>query len=134
MRYAVDAYYEALRVLAEHPTLAALLLVTVIEGIGARIARGAGDGGAKDDFRVGLGVLPPEQATALASTAYRLRSQTAHRGMLHGAESAFGYLHDSDFRIDAAERFEEDDLGAIHRAARASLLHAVAIPDPSPGV
>jgi hypothetical protein len=58
-------------------------------------------------------VLPPEQATLLASTAYRLRSQTAHSGMLHGAESAFGDLRDTDLRIDAAKRFEEGDLDSI---------------------
>lgn len=130
---AVDAYYEALRADAEHPTLAAMLFVTVIEGLGARTARSSADGGAKDNFRVGLGVLPRDRAAVLANTAYQLRSQTAHSGMLHGAESTFGYLRDSDFCIDAAERFEEGDLDAIHRAAHIALIHALATPDPSPG-
>ena len=62
---------------------------------------------------------------ALFKTAYERRSLTAHVGVLHGAETTLGYLADSDFCRDDAERFEVEELAAMRDAARAVLIQAL---------
>lgn len=120
---ALTAYYEALAVGVQHPTVAALLLVTVIEGIGAAMT---GTRAATANVRAALStVLPADQVVATARKIYERRSQTAHRGALHGPEAALGYVFDSDFRIDPAEVFAQDELGSLNDIARAVLIYAL---------
>jgi hypothetical protein len=122
---ALDAYYEAVQIDAEHPSAAVLLYVTVIEGVGTDLTRLA-PLRAKASFRAALRTIMSESDTAtLTRWAYSRRSATAHCGVLHGAESTLGWLPDSDFYIDEAEVFEEDELAEIHRAARDVLIHAL---------
>jgi hypothetical protein len=120
------AFAEALAVGVEHPSVAALLLVTVIEGIGAWRT---GTTRAMENFRTALGtVLPPDQVTATARAVYERRSRTAHSGALHGPEAALGFMADSSFRIDPAEVFVQDELSALYDTARNVLIHALTHP------
>lgn len=120
---ALTAFAEALAVGVEHPSIAALMLVTVIEGIGAWMT---GTTRAMENFRTALGtVLPPDQVTATASAVYERRSRTAHTGALHGPETALGSVADSSFRIDPAEVFVENQLSALYDTARNVLIHAL---------
>jgi hypothetical protein len=136
---ALDAYYQALEAEAQNPSLAALLLVTVVEGIGAGLValqwcpQCKAQQGATALFRAALATVMPEaDAAALARAAYPRRSQTAHRGALHGAETTLGYVADSDFRIDDAQNFVEDELDALRQAARGVLTHALHAAAPQP--
>lgn len=120
---ALTAFAEALAFSVEHPTVAELLLVTVIEGIGAFMT---GTRKAMENVRAALGtVLPPDQVAATARAVYERRSQTAHRGALHGPEAALGSADDSDFRIDPAEVFIQDELSALYGTARDVLIRAL---------
>lgn len=130
---ALTAYYEARLVEAAHPSLAAMLYVTVVEGVGADIVDltppcsecGQSKGATKRFYKALRTVRPRKEADALNKFAYERRSRTAHVGVLHGAETTLGRLPDSDFRIDDTQRFEEDELDRIHQAARDVLIHAL---------
>lgn len=130
---ALSAYYEARLVEAGHPSLAAMLYVTVVEGVGAGIVDltepcsecGQSKGATKRFYKALRTVRPRKEADALNRFAYERRSRTAHVGVLHGAETMLGRLPDSEFRIDDAQRFQDDELNQIHQVARDVLIHAL---------
>ena len=131
---ALNAYYEARLVETAHPSLAVMLYVTVVEGVGAGIVDltppcsecGQSKGATKRFYKALRTVRPRKEADALNKFAYERRSRTAHIGVLHGAETTLGRLPDSDFRIEDAQRFQDDELNQIHQAARDVLIHALA--------
>lgn len=134
---ALSAYYEAWLVETAHPSLAAMLYVTVIEGIGARIVDltppcsecGQSKGATKRFYKGLRTVLPRKEADALNRYAYERRSRTAHVGTLHGAETLLGRLPDSEFHFHDTQRFEEGELNQIRQAARDVLIHALQAQD-----
>lgn len=105
---ALTAYYEARLVEAAHPSLAAMLYVTVVEGVGSDIVDLTppcpeccqSKGATKHFYKALRTVRPRKEADALNKFAYERRSRTAHVGVLHGAETTLGRLPDSNFRID----------------------------------
>ena len=51
-----------------------------------------------------------------------------YRGAVHGPETTLGHVADSDFRINPAEIFAQDELASVYAAARAVLIHALTRP------
>ena len=104
----------------------------MIEGIGARdheLTRCPtchSQQGSTERFRTALRrVLPDAQVKTLAKTVYRLRSQTAHTGQLHGAETELGWLPDDFFQLTNAAEFERQTVIDLADAARSILIHAL---------
>jgi hypothetical protein len=107
---ALDAYYEAVRMQAEHPSAAYAAFVAAIEAVGSRIEPLRPctccescriETGAMRRFRAALGtVLTADQAKKLADKAYALRSSTAHTGTLHGLEAQSGQYEFSMYSAD----------------------------------
>jgi hypothetical protein len=62
--------------------------------------------------------------------ADELRSQTAHTGRLHGAETELGWLPDDFYQLSTAADFEEQTLTELADAARRVLIHALTGQDP----
>ena len=125
IRRAVNGCYEALKLEIEHPSVALLVYVATIEGIGARFAdlRHCGacgsNTGARRRFREALKtVLPDDQVKALAGIAYDHRSGTGHEGQLFGSEQTFGYSGFSYFQLDDADVFDFGLIWPIRKACR----------------
>jgi hypothetical protein len=122
---AVHSCYEAMSLEVEHPSVAFLLYVATIEGIGARsvsLARCKECGmekGAGERFRAALQMLPESDDTrALARLAYKIRSKTGHEGLLFGSEYTFGYGKISFFQFDDGDLFDYELLWPMRKACR----------------
>jgi hypothetical protein len=130
---ALAAWAQATQLQTHHPSAAAVLYTALIEGIGARdheltrCPTCRAQQGATERFRAALRrVLPADQAKNLTRTVYSLRSQTAHTGRLHGAETELGWLPDDFYQLNTAAEFEEQTLTALVDAARRVLIHVLA--------
>jgi hypothetical protein len=123
---AVHGCYEAMGLEADHPSVAFLMYVATIEGIGARwvdLKRCKSCGshtGAAERFRTALTtVLSPAEAKSLGNVAYRdYRSKTGHEARLFGGEDTFGYPRISMFTFDEADVFFWMYLMPIRNACR----------------
>ena len=132
---ALDAYYEAMRLTAEHPSVAYAMYVAAIEAVGARIAplercscceRCRIDTGATRRFRAALRtVLTARQVKTLADEAYGLRSATAHIGTLHGLDTQYGRYEFSMYHANQQWLFGGSRLVTMHKVARLVLAAAV---------
>jgi len=116
---------EAMAAEAEHPSLAAVAFVAVIETIGTLVVPGERCGtcgmqtGSGKAFRRALGlVMPADEAEQLGKT-YGLRSRTAHEGQLHGDETRFGmFVGPSFWTRDPVIEFRWGQLRKLRSAAR----------------
>jgi hypothetical protein len=123
---AVHGCYEAMALEGDHPSVAFLMYVATIEGIGARLidlrrCKSCGSHiGATERFRTALAtVLPPDEARKLGNIAYRdYRSKTGHEARLFGGEDTFGYSGFSKFTFDEADVFFYGYLMPIRNACR----------------
>ena len=126
IKRAVHGCYEAMALEADHPSVAFLMYVATIEGIGARLidlkrCKSCGSHtGAAERFRTALAtVLPPDEAKSLGNAAYRdYRSKTGHEARLFGGEDTFGYSRFSMFTFDEADVFFFAYLMPIREACR----------------
>ncbi|MEU4693716.1 hypothetical protein [Actinoplanes sp. NPDC023714] len=129
----VDAllnHHEGQLMMAHHPSHAALAFVTTVEALGnrkvkklprcreCRVVTGSGD-----RFRDALArVIPAQEADALGRKFYNWRSRTAHDGVLHGTEPAFGaWAFWSGISENTARDFERE-LYSLAAAAQRLLL------------
>jgi hypothetical protein len=120
----VNAHYEAVRLDREHPTVAHLIHVATIEGIGARLVQG--NRVARKRFRAALSTVMTEgEAEQLARLAYKLRSSTAHTGDLFGSERTFGYPLGLLFQQTDDLIFDYAILGRLRQASRRVLIKAL---------
>jgi hypothetical protein len=132
---ALDAYYEAIRLAAEHPSVAYAMYVAAIEAVGARTVplercscceTCRVDTGATRRFRTALRtVLSARKVKMLADEAYGLRSATAHIGTLHGLDAQYGQYEFSMYRADDRLLFNGPRLATIHKVARTVLAAAM---------
>lgn len=126
IKKAVHGCYEAMGLEANHPSVAFLMYVATIEGIGTRFidlkhCKSCGSRtGAGLRFREALAtVLPPDEAKSLGNAAYRdYRSKTGHEARLFGGEDTFGYSSFSMFTFDEADVFFYAYLMPIRQACR----------------
>ena len=131
---ALDAYYEAVRLSGEHPSVAYAAFVAAIEAVGSRsvpLARCTCcescriETGATRRFRAALRtVLTARQVKALAEEAYALRSSTAHTLALHGLEANSGQHEFSMYSADDRWLFG-DKLRVMSKVARLVLAAAL---------
>jgi hypothetical protein len=126
IKRAVHGCYEAMGLDVDHPSVAFLLYVATIEGIGARLvdlkhSKSSGPPrGAAERFRTALAtVLSPDDAKSLGNIAYRAyRSKTGHEAQLFGSEDTFGYSRFSMFTFDEADVFFWGYLMPLREACR----------------
>ena len=135
-------FQEGTEAQSEHPSLAAIAFVAVIESIGGVLApsrrcKECGSlVGAGKAFKRALRVALPEGDARLLDAIYAVRSKTAHQGQLHGSEMRFGWsaLGPSFWAADPKSSFEWQHLWALRKAARILLQHDVTgtLPFPEP--
>jgi hypothetical protein len=135
---ALDAYYEAVRLTPEHPSVAYVTYVAAIEAVGARSVALTRctccencriTTGAVRRFRTALRtVLSARQTKAVAEEAYELRSATAHVGTLHGIEAQYGHHEFSMYTADERWLFTDSRLRTMRRVARAVIAKALTPP------
>jgi hypothetical protein len=126
IRRAVHGCYEAMGLEADHPSVAFLMYVATIEGIGAsyvdlkRCKICGSHTGARRRFNAALStVLSPDEVKSLSNVAYNdYRSKTGHEGRLFGSEETFGHSKFSMFAFDEADVFFYAYLMPIREACR----------------
>jgi len=139
---ALHAHHQALAMEPMFPSHALIGYVSVVEGLGARLAdltRCAHCGsstGAGRRFRAGLAVALPADEYALCVSAYGNRSTTAHAGRLHGGEATTGAISSMPlfgpqpasvtFRHQSLWRMRKASRELLHRALRGDLGSAAA--------
>ena len=109
----------------EHPSLAGVAFVAVIESIGTLLVNpehcnvcGSRVGAGKAFRRALRLILPEDEALSLDAT-YGARSKTAHEGQLHGAETTFGMGATHSFwSPDPARTFQWQQLWRLRGVAR----------------
>lgn len=95
---ALHAHRQGLALQVEHPSLALICFVSAIEGVGAMFEELSEcehcnmKKGARRRFRRALKTVFTNKDMAGLITAYDLRSQTAHSGILHGEETRMGNM------------------------------------------
>jgi hypothetical protein len=123
-RNALTAYYEGLLVEEDHPSLALVAFVAVIEAIGKEL-----DPPLRsyfERFRRALRLVASEPEVERLQSIYDARrSRTVHEAAIHGRELARGALPlASFFGPDPFSRFEPEVVGQLNRLSR-DLLHLV---------
>jgi hypothetical protein len=99
---AVHAHYEAMSLMAEHPTTAFLMFVATIEGVGKPLVPDAlcdkhsecphpKPCSQKRFYKALRTVMSVRDADKINKYAYDVRSRTGHEGSLFGTERSFGY-------------------------------------------
>ncbi len=93
---AIHSHREGLALVDEHPSLSLICFISAIEGIGAKFEDLQkceycnSHTGAGRRFRKALKTVYSNKQMKDLVTAYELRSQTAHAGILHGNETHMG--------------------------------------------
>jgi hypothetical protein len=93
---ALHSHREGLALMDEHPSLALVCFVSAIEGVGSTLVDLAvcdeckSRIGAGKRFRKALKTVFTNREVDALTSAYELRSQTAHSGTLHGEETSMG--------------------------------------------
>jgi hypothetical protein len=123
-RNALTAYYEGLLVEDDHPSLALVAFVAVIEAIGKELHPPVRS--YFERFRRALRLVAFEpEVERLRSIYDARRSRTVHEAAIHGHELARGALPlASFFGPDPFSRFELKVVGQLNRLSR-NLLHLV---------
>ncbi len=130
---ALGAHHEGLAMREEHPSFAAIAFVAAIESLGAKVKpprrceKCKNVPGAAERFRSALQrIMPEEKVSALTDEVYGLRSETAHKGALHGSERHRGALPYFGFFDRPSEHmFAWTTLRRVAEASRSVLLDAV---------
>jgi hypothetical protein len=126
--HAVDAHHEGLRAQVEHPSLALVAYIASIEAVSNMVFKRERCPecntvtGVAAGFRETLKLVTDDATAKWLGTKYGPRSDTVHRGHLHGAETvrgAFGFLWN-----DPAREFESA-LWPIRSASRKLLILAL---------
>jgi hypothetical protein len=134
-------FQEGMEAQAEHPSLAAIAFVAVIESIGVMLVPprrctvcGTTIGSGRAFKRALREALPVDEAKLLEAI-YMVRSKTAHEGKLHGSEVSFGMTHGPSFWTpDPTFAFEWQQVWPLRKAARLllerDLTETLPLPEP----
>lgn len=131
---ALRVHYEGLQMHYRHPSFALLAYVGSIEALGEKLYKPQHCEkcgtmiGSIERFRKALGLVAPENdVKRLTKVVYPRRSETAHKGQLHGIESMFGATFPGFFETlipDSPMNFGFGILREIRQANR-NLLEGV---------
>jgi hypothetical protein len=133
---AVEAFYEGMKLRSVHPSVAFMMYVVAIEGVGNGLEERTlceccpdcqAEVGAQRRFRLALAkAVPKKQVHSLSASAYRYRSLTAHQGQLHGPEASMGIPAYTTFQVEPTRAFRDEDVAEMRAASRGVLLWALA--------
>jgi hypothetical protein len=133
-------FQEGMEAQYEHPSLAAIAFVAVVESVGAqlfplrRCKECGSQVGSGKAFRQALRLALPENEAQLLDATYGVRSKTAHEGQLHGSEPTFGMTTGPSFwGPNPAFAFEWQQLWMLRKAARVLIERDLSGTLPPPG-